>query len=367
MPVHARDRSLLRPLAALGKSNAGNAGVSFLRRTEYISNDLSRKQDSGNAKDMLRIRQNDAKRKRLQNGNKEDPLNILRHVIKGFDIAHPQDAYTGTDTEHIIKGAEATLSDKQAWAKPVNPNNTKLTLLDSYPVLPDLEALPSVGSYIVMKFDAKSLGTTKTYDDRLDVAILQPRGAYQDQHEDRMAAFERDLDLVAPTLEYDYEYYMTDTVDAVRGIKRKLDCQDTDNGNEELYTSVDDEGVRSFQYDRIRTYETYAQSGDASNVYGDSVALALHDQEDSKRDLPKGAYYYPVLQRTSLRPKRKAPGQPVEQSELADQLRIQVRDAEQDELDLRAGARAKLDTAMLGNGADGAHEVGTSQEVAVEA
>ncbi|KAH0296798.1 Paf1 complex protein, partial [Aureobasidium melanogenum] len=39
--LHPKDRALLKPLSALGKPTAMNNGVSFLRRTEYISSNAA--------------------------------------------------------------------------------------------------------------------------------------------------------------------------------------------------------------------------------------------------------------------------------------------------------------------------------------
>lgn len=352
IPVDPRDKALLRPLAQLGKSSAAGNGVSFLRRTEYISNDQTRKFDAAGYKDMLRAKENEAqpKRRKLQNLDKEDPLNILRNVIKGFDVAYPSDVYEGEDTANNIRGAKITPAESQAWAHPQHPSKPHLKLLDSYPVLPDPDAMPSIGSYIFLKFDPKSLGSSGTYDTRLDHAILRPYNPNEEKQQEAEAQYEHDLDMVKQPVEYDYEYYLPDDVRSVAGIKRKFDIEDPDNENEELYT-YDDEGTKSFRYDRVRTYETQTQSGNAEDAYADSVAIALHDGIEEggpvggtrARSQAKAAYFYPILQRTSLRPKRKGPAHLMDQDEVIDQLRVTVHAADEEELRGRIAQRAKLD------------------------
>ena len=67
------------------------------------------------------MRQRNAAKRRRADLAKEDPLNILRSIVKGFDLAHPQDAYLGPDSGNNIKGAEITAEEKKAWAKPKHP------------------------------------------------------------------------------------------------------------------------------------------------------------------------------------------------------------------------------------------------------
>ena len=83
--IHPTDKELLKPLSALGKGAGAAGSVSFLRRTEYTSSQGPQQFSSSTGKDLLRLR-NDPKRRRMSM-NKDDPLNIIRNVVKGFDIA----------------------------------------------------------------------------------------------------------------------------------------------------------------------------------------------------------------------------------------------------------------------------------------
>ena len=344
-----------------------------MRRTEYISsNQGSQRFESSTSKDLLR---RDNKRRRKQNLNKEDPLNILRHVVKGFDVAYPQDVYKGEDTEKKIRGADVTEADAKAWARPSHPTKPDVQLLDSYPVLPDLEALPSIGSYIITKFNTNPSEINERYDNRLDVAIMRPTNPNTEKYEDLLAAYETDLSMTKPIAQYDYEFYMTDSRHAVRGIKRKLDLNDPDHDSPDLYTHTDPDGTKSFKYDRIRAYETYQQAGDDDDAYADSVALALHDPkmdvgfvEGTAKRLKKGAYFYPVKQRANLRPKRKPTGQRYEEPPaIIDQLRVIARDPNALEMNRRMIAKAKLDTTITAPEPMEEDEVEESQAAATEA
>jgi len=351
VPLHAADRALLKPLAAIGKSAALTGGVSFLRRTEYISSSGGTRFDSSTSRDVVRAR-NDPKRTRKAPVNKEDPINVLRNVIRGFDLAYPHDAQAGESDGKDIRGAEISAEDQRAWANPRHPTKPNLKLLDGYPVLPDLEAYPSVGSFIMTKFSTNPLGTSDAHDKRMDVAVLFPRGQYTERLEERMAAYSADLDLPYPTHEYDYQLYIPDDPGAVHGIKRKFDFDDEEHDSPDLYNHVNEAGNGHFKYTRVRAYETYQQAGDQNDAFADTVALTLHDGDTSgkRQDLKKGAYLYPILQRTSLRPKRKpkmGQSQIEEEDDAADVLEVTARDANESELAARLNVRATRDSTIV--------------------
>ena len=173
--IHPRDKALLKPLSALGKPASAMEQVSFLRRTEYAASSNPQMFATGSSKDLLRLK-NDPKRKEsTKSRDKEDPLNILKNIVKGFDIAYPQDAHKGEDTAERIRGAAVTPEEIKAWANPQYPDKNKnVTLLDSYPILPDLEAIPQMGSYMLMKFTTNPIPMPDRYDTRLDTAIFRP-------------------------------------------------------------------------------------------------------------------------------------------------------------------------------------------------
>lgn len=352
--LHPRDRALLKPLGALGKPTAMNSGVSFLRRTEYISSTASAVQrfESSTSKDLLRVR-NDPKRRKKQTVDRDDPINIIRSLAKGFDIAYPHDAYTGPDSETNIRGAQITEGDIQAWKKPKHPTKPEVTLLDSYPLLPDMDALPMTGDYSIVKFSTNPVATAEEYDHRLDVAILRPIYSDINLYEERMAAHKADPMNPKPLPEWDYDLFLAGAEDSVRGVKRKFDCNDPENEDEALY-DTDADGSRCFQFSRVREYETYQQAGDADNAYADTVALALHDPdldvpavEGARKRLNKGAYYYPVKQRTNLRPKRKTPNFHIEgRAEHVDVLHINVKNPNVDEEIAQKKAQNALDPSV---------------------
>ena len=285
-------------------------------------------------------------------------MNILRDVIKGFDIAYPRDAYRGSDTGDQIKGAEVARSEADEWNNPRHPTNPKLRVLDSYPVVPDLDGVPETGSYIITKFHTNPVAQTDTYDDRLDVGLFKPSEENEEDQERQrtaQAAQETDRGVAIPVPTYNYDYFLPKKASSVRGIKRKVNPAKPDHDDDEYYDAVRNDGARCFHYDRLRAYETYQQTGNINEQYQDSVMIALHDPEvsaelEGSRKLQKAAYYYPILAKMFIRPKRAPnavwmglPGrQPQRSEDQIDAIEATIRDPTEDENSLREKSKGTL-------------------------
>ena len=219
---------------------------------------------------------------------KEDPLNILRHVIKGFDIANPEDVYEGQDDTKHLQGAEATPAEIEAWKRPRHPTKPELKLLDSYPIKPDLDAMPDSGNYIITKFSGNPTSVTNQHDVRLDVALINP---IEKLNED-----------------YDYEFYVVPEAETVKDVKRKFNLVDH-NIDDTSHLEQSSDGDSAYKYHHHRTYELARQINSLEQPYKE-VGLALHDPDDpldtssNQSRLSKGAYYYPIGMRMNLKPKR---------------------------------------------------------------
>jgi len=314
-PLHPADRALMRPPNALGKAAASASNASFLRRTEYTTSSMTggSKFESSNSGNTTRLRK---KRQRVDL-SENDPEHIARHVIRSFDIAYPHDVHQGPDTADAMRGAPSTAEERSAWKLPKNPRNEKLECLGAYPLLPDWDAMPDTGSYMMYKFAAPPINnpTDNTYDSRIDVGLLRPIGqTVQDQelYLQEQEAHRQDPTLTLPIPRYHFEFFLPPDRSKVHGIKRNLTTHDPDGDDIPFDEGQDaDDNPRNvFRYDNVRTYETEKQSGDPENTYGDAVAVALHDP-DIHDDVPlretklqKAAYFYPMSQRTVIRGRR---------------------------------------------------------------
>ncbi|KAF2650277.1 Paf1-domain-containing protein [Lophiostoma macrostomum CBS 122681] len=351
-PLHPADRALLRPPNALGKPATGISGISFLRRTEYTTSHTTggSQFESSNAANTMRMRR---KRQRAD-VSRDHPLNIARNIQKGFNLAYPADAYNGPDTDEKVRAAEISPEEKQAWKNPKNPVNPNLKLLDSYPLVPDWDAVPDTGAYMMYKFAAPPV-QSRTYDERLDVALLRPAGQTIEDEEEFLAAqaaYKDDPSQPAPIAKYLFEFFLPPDRSKIAGIKRNFSTFDPDNEDEVPFDKgeTEDGGRRNvFRYENIRTYETRDQFGDPAESYGDMVAVALHDPESHpnpplrESKLQKAAYFYPISQKTSIRPKRphtKIAGE--EEQQKVDIIETVARDPS-DEVEKRDAIRKRYD------------------------
>ena len=299
-PVHPRDKSLLRPLAELGKPAFNPAGYSFLRRTEYISSEAKARAEANASANAAKVTSKPpaaSKARKPIDASKEDPVSILRSAVKGFDLANPEDVYTGPDTTTNIRGAMPTPTETDAWKRPKHPSKPDIKLLDAYPLKPDPDAVTDSGAYMITKFAGNPTPVTEARDIRMDVGILYPRELAPDT--------------------YNYEFFLPGSQVAVRNVRRKLDVNDDACDDPALYTDKAPDGSGVFKFDFLRTYESGRGSTRGDQQYRE-VALALHDPELDRQSssteytvrgngidpLEKGAYYYPVLSKVQLKPRR---------------------------------------------------------------
>lgn len=296
-PVHPRDKNLLRPLTELGKPAFNQAGYSFLRRTEYISSDAKARAEANANAVKITGKPTASKARKSIDMSREDPVNILRSAVKGFDLANPGDAYTGPDTTTNIRGAIPTPAETDAWKCPKHPSKPDIKLIDAYPLKPDPDAVTDSGAYMITKFVGNPTPVTEARDIRMDVGILYPRELAPDS--------------------YNYEFFLPANEAATQNIARKLDVNDSACDDPALYTDKAPDGFGVFKFDFLRTYEPGRGSTRGDQQYRE-VALALHDPELDRQitspesaargnginRLDKGAYYYPVLSKMQLKPRR---------------------------------------------------------------
>ena len=190
--------------------------------------------------------------------------------------------------------------------------------------MPDLDAIPEIGGYHIIKFTANPTPATDSRDVRLDVGFLrmkepsaEAQEALTEEYNAKMAAHEADPTRnPAPGPQFNYELFLPKDEQVAKGTKRKLDIDDPKKDSDELYGSEQTENP-GFRYDHIRAYDTARSISNQEYPYKE-VALALHDNptlenrvgtangkvhpEDIR--LEKGAYYYPIYAKLQIKPRR---------------------------------------------------------------
>jgi len=288
--------------------------------------------------------------------SKNEPISILRDVAKGFDIANPEDIYKGPDTDSNIRGAVPTVAELEAWRTPTHPSKPHLKPVAIYSIFPDLDATTDDGGYMVAKFTGLPTDTTEHHDPKMDAALLHPLelsaehyAAYQAQAQ----AYEADpAHNPAPAHPaFDYEFFLPHDDITTENYKLKVDVENRKKDDPKLYTynshgGPDDD---SFRFDKVREYETGLQSDNNSFKYQE-VALVLHEPTTSTSRLPKGAYYYPIVSKVQLKPRRGnylaqaglATGKAGDERQKIDVALVAIREPNEIEVAKRDGHRAKL-------------------------
>ncbi|KAK1751585.1 RNA polymerase II-associated protein 1 [Echria macrotheca] len=287
-PIHPHDRALLRPLSTLGKPKVGDAAVSFLRRTEYISSVQARPKDNVFIKPSSNNIKRPEKRKASPEPDKGTPAWIKRRIDRSFEVAAAQ------------------LADR---SRVKHPSKGNLKLVDAFPILPDLDAFPDSGAYVTVKFQTNPVGTSNTYDTRLMSGIFKPierTAAEERAYETAFAAYERDpVNNPRPSSMMNYDFFLAADADTGDRFRRRFDVDNPSHDDDSLYTLS--EG--SFRFPRIRAYETAQEKEmDHDNKYDEEVILAYRLDETDRRpkddSAQKAVYYYPVMQRSTIRSQR---------------------------------------------------------------
>ncbi|KAL2068193.1 hypothetical protein VTL71DRAFT_16291 [Oculimacula yallundae] len=321
-PVHPHDRALLRPLASLGKPKFSDSGVSFLRRTEYISNASKPNRFESTTSRSLIDKTGSRNKRAPANADKESPEYIKSQAEKSFTIA---------------ANMLTSLRDVR------HPSGkTSIRVMEAYPILPDLDSFPDAGGYCTIKFSTNPVPPSSTYDIRLENSLLKPVEASEEEERARQLIrdnYERDPEhYPAPDETLEYEFFMAESASDARRFKRKFDTLDPEHNSDSLYTEKSNDGRPCFSYKRIRPYESESTSGSIANKFDDEIIIAVHDGTDGLHQ--RGAYYYPIVQKIKIRPQRNkniqskrnryTPGAPKEDTERqTDYLHVFIEDPDE--------------------------------------
>ena len=225
------------------------------------------------------------KNKRVPEPAADSPHAIKRKIDKGFEIA------------------EQEFNDPK---RAKHPSKRHLKVVDVSPLIPDLDAFPDTGAYVTIKFHQAPVVSTKQYDRRLLSGLFKPidRSPEEEEaYEAAIAAHEQDpANVPKPQNSMNYEYYLAATAAAGERFRRKFDVEDADHNEDELYTHQSDAGG-CFQFRRLRGYETAQEvEFEAATKYDEEIILSYN--EDTFYPNQKAVYYYPVQQKSVVRPQR---------------------------------------------------------------
>ncbi|KAJ4391481.1 hypothetical protein N0V93_005098 [Gnomoniopsis smithogilvyi] len=278
--VHPHDRLLLRPLATLGKPQASGTSVSFLRRTEYISNANTTSKVSPFHRQPSRTGASAAPRPPKRKSPEPEagtPAAIRRKIEKGFEAAR-------TNLKDLSRIKHPT--------KSVTAKNKGLKVVEAFPILPELGAFPDSGAYVTYKFAHAPMPNSKDgYDRRLETSILKFTELTPD-YEKLLKAYERDpANNPKPLQQHAYELYLPKNLEVAEKFRPAFDMNNP-NRDEVL-------GDGAAEYLWARSYvATIEAEHDHADKYSEEIAISL--DKDTK-----AAWYYPIMQRSRMEPPRR--------------------------------------------------------------
>lgn len=216
-----------------------------------------------------------------------------------------------------------------------HPSKRNLKVVDAHPMLPDLDAFPDSGAYVTVKFMHNPVPVSDQYDTRLLSGVFKPIERTETEEaifDAAMEAYERDpKNNAKPNNMMNYEFFLADNAANGEKFRRRFDVDNPDRNSQDLYpTDGSGESLSCFQFQRVRAYETAQETElDHESKYSDEIIMAYNDGSSGGRQ--KAVYYYPVMQRTTIRSQRskniaRTIGIKPEQEQLIDQLDVTVGD-----------------------------------------
>ena len=216
------------------------------------------------------------------------------------------------DSPEVIKrkiGRSFDLAEEERtnYKRVKHPSKKNLQLVDATPLLPDLEAFPDSGAFVTIKFATNPVPSTSEYDKRLLTSLFKPIERTQAEEEAYEAALEAHTqdpeNVPKPQNFMNYEFFLPHSKSTGNNFRRMFDVADRERESESLYTHETDTGG-CFQFNRVRAYETAQETElDHTSKYSNEIILAEND-DDTDFPRQRAMYYYPVLQKSTIRPQR---------------------------------------------------------------
>lgn len=236
-------------------------------------------------KPRIFMNQNKKRARRSPEPGADTPAGIKRKINRGFDLAE---------------------QERKDHKRVKHPTKKNLTLVDASPLLPDLEAFPDSGAFITIKFSNNPVPSSGEYDKRLLNSIFRPLERTQLEeaaYEEALQAHQADPKNIAkPSNLMNYEFFLPQDKKTATNFRSMFDVDNPDREDEGLYTHNSGSGG-CFPFSRVRAYETAQETElEHAEKYSNEILLAHHDEDKYPRQ--KAVYYYPVLQKSVIRPQR---------------------------------------------------------------
>src|SRR2546423_3914889 len=282
------DHALMLTPDQLRNQNSKNVNVSFLRKTQYMTSQNARANDAfirPSNRTSNPTRRSSVTEPKI---TRDDPVNIKRHIQRGFDIANPDTA--SPQSLSAIPSAELS-----AWRTPTHPDNPRLKPVSYYPILPDLDSFTDAKGYVSIKFDKPPLPALPNNggrDTRIDVALLKGEAdaSQEAAWTKKKKAFDENPELYEDPGDQPYQWDFCvprwHGADVVAAVKRKLNVmnpeRDDESGYEGLYVPGEPNSQADVGIDYVKERSFGAVNSEHPNLQFDTLrfmAVSLYDSE----------------------------------------------------------------------------------------
>ena len=306
------DHALMLTPEQLRNQDSKSTNVSFLRRTQYMTSQNARANDP-----LVRPSSRALKSAVIPTSQREvlardDKENIRRNLQKGFDLAYPESVpYNGDG----VQSQAPTSAEKEAWQKPVHPENPNLKPVSFFPILPDFETLDDFSGLHYVKFDKAPLPALQgRRDGRIDVAMLNGQAitSLEAAYNAKKAAFDQHPELYedpGPAPPQSWSLNIAQDPSKAAEVRKILDEADPDHDDPVLYADLsrpqtDQDNARlRLDFNRIRTYVNNEDKQTADQqIFGLSLCnptSARNGAQKVNSTIGHVAHYYPI--KSSLR------------------------------------------------------------------
>lgn len=316
--LHPRDKALLRD-AGIGKISKSEPGVSFLRRTEYISESNAGVHggSGGSGVSSLHVPQSGG-----SNGSLGDTIAQKKQDAAQYDAAAQLEAVEAT-----FKLAQESLDN---FAQLTHPRKRGRKAVGAWPLIPDTSMMDT--KFLSVKFTGLASFTKDQ-----EILERQLKGKYNADYERRLL----ELAIFKPITSADGEwmslYQLRGSPDEVQELHARLNSTD----REQPVNLLDEDDSLEYKFKHMKNYDMNFQR--YAKPYEELSIKFVPGETQGKRKL---AQYYPVSGKIELKKHRVSQNTEINRfldESTTDYIKLKLREPNTDEMRMMDNLRSAFD------------------------
>ncbi|CAH2350230.1 RNA polymerase II-associated protein 1 [[Candida] railenensis] len=309
LELHPKDKVLLRD-AGIGKISKSEPGVSFLRRTEYISEGMA-------------------------GGSSGSGVTAASAASGSSEASNAQKPDLQYNAESQLKAVETTFDQAQDsldnFAKLVHPRKKNRKAVAAWPLLPDTSMLDT--KFMNIKFSGSA-----SFSKDLEILKRQQRDKFDSKLEKKSIETAIFKPITSADGEWMSLYQCKENKAKVDELKEKLNSTE----RERPVNLLDEDESVDFKFKHIKNYDMNFQRND--KPYEELAIKLVPDTEGTKKR--KLAYYYPIGGRIELKKHRVSQNTEINRflkDSTSDLINFKLREPNTDEMRIMDNLRSSFD------------------------